>query len=57
MWVIKLRITPKLSQSVHIYGILATYISEHLSKWQKAQFKVARPSKWASDGYGFQGMF
>lgn len=42
---------------MHIYGILATYIFEHPSKSQRAQFKVARPSKWASDGHGFQGKF
>ena len=32
---------PELSQSGRTYGTLATYTSDHLSKWQKARFEVA----------------
>lgn len=48
---------PKLSQSVHMYGTLATYISDHLSRWQKAQFKCQTLASRHQMGFGFKGCF
>lgn len=54
---IKLRLNPKFPQSVHIYGILATYmISDHLSEMARGPIQSCQtPASGSQMVMGFKG--